>query len=143
MINFKNSDFWKLLRPISSWKQFVSQIYWHGIYSFLWAFNGLEDRCESPEPWPLQRLAVQQHICKKLQKNRKIRSNNSLQLQPVTSTLQYKNIKISSYCSLVGLSVWRFFPSFSFILEYYSFLMLQGTINQRSGTTQMLLSLET
>ena len=50
-------------------------------------------------------LVYSLHIYKKLEKNKENSVKNFLQLQPVTSTLQYKNIKISSYCSLVGLSV--------------------------------------
>ena len=130
----------RLLKTVRSSKQLVSKEYWHANYLFIYTFNVLVVYRDPPQPWSLYCAVA--HLQKNYRKSRKIWSNNSLQLQPVTSTLQYKNIKISSYCSLVGLSVWRFFPSFSFILEYYSFLMLQGTINQRSGT-QMLLSLET
>ena len=30
-----------------------SSSYWRGIYSFILAFIVLQDRCESPRPWPL------------------------------------------------------------------------------------------
>ena len=52
IIDFLNSDFWKLLRPRSKWKWFVLKYYWREIDPLAIAFIVLELCCDLFRPCP-------------------------------------------------------------------------------------------
>ena len=117
MINFKNSDFWKLLRPISSWKQFVSKKYWREIYSFLQAFIVLGDRRGLSQTWP--------HQCIYCGRNRQLlsimRKVHLVSSDTTTLLSIYNTHKINAVCIFTLFLLWPQIPFRNRLLDCYNF----------------------